>query len=97
MPGEFVDPYVDPETGALRNLVGARTYDDLARAEGELASLRMGELIERGGLHPAGTLDDFCQIHHALFQDIYEWAGRIRTARYARIWKAPSSSCHRPI
>ena len=60
MPGEFVDPYVDPETGVLRNLVGARTYDDLARAEGELASLRMGELIERGGLHPAGTLDDFC-------------------------------------
>lgn len=22
MPGEFVDPYVDPETGVLRNLVG---------------------------------------------------------------------------
>lgn len=43
MSGEFVDPYVDPETGVLRNLVGARTYDDLARAEGELASLRMGE------------------------------------------------------
>ena len=79
MPGEFVDPYVDPETGVLRNLVGARTYDDLARAEGEFASLRMGELIERGGFRPAGTLDDFCQIHHALFQDIYEWAGRIRT------------------
>lgn len=34
MPGEFVDPYVDPETGVLRNLVGARTYDDLARAGG---------------------------------------------------------------
>lgn len=36
MPGEFVDPYVDPETGVLRNLVGARTYDDLARLRGSL-------------------------------------------------------------
>ena len=79
MPDKFVDPYIDPATGVLRNLVGARTYDDLARAEGELASLRTGELIEHGDFHPSGTLDDFRHIHHALFQDIYEWAGRIRT------------------
>ena len=65
MPGEFVDPYVDPETGVLRNLVGARTYDDLARAEGELASLRMGELIERGGLHPSA----FCHPSPAVQRD----------------------------
>lgn len=79
MSDEFVDPYIDPETGVLNNLVGARTYDDLARAEGELVSLRMSELIERGNLHPTGTLDDFCRIHRALFQDIYAWAGSIRT------------------
>ena len=79
MPDKFVDPYLDPEAGVLSNLVGARTYDDLARAEGEFASLRMGELIERGNLRPTGTLDDFCRIHHALFQDIYAWAGCVRT------------------
>lgn len=79
MPDKFVDPYVDPETGVLRNLVGARTYDDLARAEGEFASLRMGELIELGDLRPTGSLRDFCRIHRILFQDIYSWAGSIRT------------------
>ena len=31
---DFVDPYIDPETGALRNLVGAKTYDELLNAEG---------------------------------------------------------------
>lgn len=79
MPDKFVDPYVDPETGVLRNLVGARTYEDLARAEGEFAALRMSELIELGNFHPTGVLRDFCHIHHVLFQDIYGWAGSIRT------------------
>jgi cell filamentation protein len=30
----FVDPYVDPATGILRNRVGARTRAELDRAEG---------------------------------------------------------------
>lgn len=79
MTAEFVDPYLDPEAGVLRNLVGAQTYDELARAEGEFAALRMGELFEQGDLHPTGTLDDFRRIHRVLFQDVYEWAGCIRT------------------
>ena len=79
MSDEFVDPYIDPATGVLKNLVGAESYDDLARAEGEFASMRMGELFERGSFHPTGTLEDFRRIHHQLFQDIYAWAGCIRT------------------
>lgn len=79
MSAEFVDPYIDPATGILRNLIGARTNDDLARAEGEFVSLRISELVEYGNLHPTGTLDDFCSIHRLLFQDIYPWAGTIRT------------------
>ena len=27
MPREFVDPYIEPSTGILRNLVNAATYD----------------------------------------------------------------------
>lgn len=79
MTAEFVDPYLDPATGVLRNLVGAQTYDELARAEDEFAALRMGELFEQGDLYPTGTLDDCRRIHRALFQDVYKWAGRIRT------------------
>lgn len=96
MPDRFVDPYVDPETGVLRNLVGARSYDDLARAEGEFASLRMGELIERGNLRPTGTLEDFRSIHRVLFQDIYAWAVKSAQLRYARTWTVRSSFCRRP-
>ena len=32
MPNEFIDPYIDPKFGVLRNLVGATTYDELANA-----------------------------------------------------------------
>lgn len=79
MPDEFVDPYIDPETGILRNLVGAVTYDELANAEGEFVAARMGELFERMPDRVTGSLDDFCFIHQMLFQDIFDWAGSPRT------------------
>ena len=36
---EFVDPYIDQEIGVLRNLVRAKTYDELRNAEGDLSGL----------------------------------------------------------
>ena len=79
MPDRFTDPYLDSETGILRNLVGARNYDELENAEGELASSRATEFVEHGVFRPTGSLADFQRIHRALFQDIYDWAGEIRT------------------
>lgn len=79
MPHEFVDPYLDPVTGILKNLVGAKTYDELRNAEGELASARMGEVFETVKRPMTGSLDDFRTIHRQLFCDIYDWAGEIRT------------------
>lgn len=79
MPAEFIDPYIDPGTGILRNLVGAKTYDELRNAEGELVALRINEIVEKPSLQVAGSLDDFCGIHRVLFQDIYDWAGKVRT------------------
>ena len=38
---EFVDPYLDPETGILRNKVGARTKVALEDAEGDLSFARL--------------------------------------------------------
>ena len=34
---DFVDPYLDAETGVLRNDVGARTRKELEEAEGTLS------------------------------------------------------------
>ena len=75
MPREFIDPYIEPSTGILRNLVNAATYDELANAEGELVVLRISELLAKGGVHPNGTLRDLQRIHGALFCDIFDWAG----------------------
>lgn len=33
---DFVDPYLEPDTGVLRNKVGARTRGELAAAEGDV-------------------------------------------------------------
>lgn len=79
MSADFVDPYIDPATGILKNLVGATTYAELSNAEGELVASRISEIVEKFTLRVTGTLDDFCTIHRELFQDIYTWAGRLRT------------------
>ena len=75
---EVLDPYLDPDTGLLRNLVGARTQDALDRAEADLTYIRAVELQERP-VPATGDLDEFRALHRALFADVYEWAGEIRT------------------
>lgn len=75
---EFVDPYLDPETGVLRNKVGARTTAALEEAEGDLSFARLMQLMD----HPpkaTGDLDELRAIHRDLFQDVYAWAGQVRT------------------
>jgi cell filamentation protein len=74
----FLDPYLDPGTGLLRNRVGARTKDALEEAEGDLSFTRLMQLME----HPpksSGDLAELQAIHRYLFQDVYEWAGQVRT------------------
>lgn len=68
MPENFRDPYIDSETGTLRNLVGAMTYDELQNAEGEFVALRMSELFASPLPKVTGSLDDFCFLHRTLFQ-----------------------------
>ncbi|HPV81109.1 MAG: Fic family protein [Nigerium sp.] len=74
---EFVDPYLDPESGILRNKVGARTKVALEDAEGDLSFARLMQLMD----HPpkaTGDVDELRAIHRHLFQDVYVWAGEAR-------------------
>lgn len=73
-----VDPYIDPATGILRNLVGAKTREALGTAEGDLVFARLVQLTERP---PAGSGDlaELQAIHRELFQDVFDWAGELRT------------------
>lgn len=75
---EVVDPYLDSDTGLLSNLVGAVSQSALDIAEADLVASRAVQLLE----HPpraTGDLEEFRVIHRHLFQDVYAWAGDIRT------------------
>jgi cell filamentation protein len=84
----FSDPSADPATGVLRNLVGARTREALDIAESELCLARASELVESPP-SIAGDLNDLTAIHRHLFQDVYAWAGQVRTVDIYRDESAP--------
>lgn len=75
---EFTDPYLDPATGLLRNRVGAVTRADLDTAEADLTAARAVELVHTP-VPATGDLGEFRAIHRHLFQDVYDWAGELRT------------------
>lgn len=72
------DPYIDPATGVLRNLVGAKTKVALEEIEGDLSFARLVQLVDHP-VAPTGDLDELRAIHRHLFQDVYAWAGELRT------------------
>jgi cell filamentation protein len=75
---DFVDPYLDPQTGILRNLVGAPTREALNAAEGALTVARAMQLMDK----PSAATNDLAElreIHRRLFGDVYAWAGQLRT------------------
>lgn len=70
--------YLDPQTGILRNLLGATTAVELRVAEDDLVEARALELLE----HPVPQTFDLAHmqaLHRHLFQDVYPWAGQLRT------------------
>ena len=73
--------YFIPGTRVLRNRVGARTFDDLQKAENDLVETGLIELRESPGLLSDRSYDlRFIRaIHRQLFQDVYDWAGDVRT------------------
>lgn len=71
------DPYTD-ENGILRNKLQCQTQSELDELEKMLTFTRIVELQEdpvKGNY----DLDHLKKIHQYIFQDIYEWAGKLRT------------------
>jgi cell filamentation protein len=69
------ESYFYPGTTVLKNKLGIRDSDHLAEAERELVRQRMSEGVPEGHF----DLDHLKAIHRHLFQDVYEWAGELRT------------------
>lgn len=69
---------MDPSTGILRNLVGAQTWGELRRREDVRVEARVIELLTRP-VPQTFDLDHLQALHRHLFQDVYPWAGELRT------------------
>ncbi|MDR1533476.1 MAG: Fic family protein [Planctomycetota bacterium] len=82
---QYIDPdfiYTDPETGVLRNLGGITDSGALSFVETAATAKRTREL-KAMSINVADSNALFA-IHHHLFQDVYEWAGKRRTVEISK-------------
>lgn len=70
----------------LENKLGITSSAELAREEERISKKRALELFESGTLDrlEAGKTDSLIAIHKALFGDIYDFAGALRTVNIAK-------------
>lgn len=69
------DPYMIQGTNVLRNKLELTDQVELDRAERQLVVARTMQGVPRGDFN----LKHLQAIHRHLFQDVYEWAGELRT------------------
>jgi cell filamentation protein len=74
------DPYLYSGTSVLRNSFDIRDAAYLEYVEREIVLQRAREGIPTGNF----DLAHLCAIHRHLFQDIYDWAGQVRTLEIAK-------------
>ncbi len=70
----------------LKNKLGIENSAELAREEERISKKKALELFESGLFHslPAGKFSSLQAIHKQLFEDIYEFAGEVRTVNLAK-------------
>jgi cell filamentation protein len=76
----FIDLYLD-DNKVLKNLVNAKTDAELLEAEALFVYSRTIELAEMNtafNINKFDLLKELQNIHRHLFQDIFDWAGKIR-------------------
>lgn len=83
MENKVSDPYCYLNTQTLKNKLNIHDLDELLEAERRLSKYRTEELLNS----PIVGNFDFAHlraIHRYLFQDIYDWAGKVRTVDIAK-------------
>lgn len=75
--------YCYPNSEVLKNKLNITNRHDLFEAEKELTAIRLKELQENPikGKH---DFDHLKEIHKYIFQDIYDWAGKVRTVEIGK-------------
>jgi cell filamentation protein len=74
------DVYCYPGSTVLRNRLDIREQDRLEEYIAAITFQRADEPFPEGRLDYA----HFLAIHHHLFQDVFDWAGKIRTVRISK-------------
>lgn len=71
---------------ALENKLGLTSSADLAREEERISKKKAAELFEKDILDnlPVGKFSTLQAIHKYLFEDIYDFAGELRTVNIAK-------------
>jgi len=77
------DPYLDPQSGILRNKAGSTDQESLDRAESTAVSVR-SILLQLNPLKGNFDSEHLKAIHSYLFRDVYDWAGQYRAIPLAR-------------
>ena len=77
------DPYLDPASGVLRNLLGITDAGELAQVEAALSASRLIDL-ERRRLPGSYDLDHLRAFHRYILGDVFGWAGELRTVSIAK-------------
>ena len=70
----------------LKNRLGIENQIELAKKEEKITKLKAKKLFETGKLNfiEVGTFKGLSEIHKYLFEDIYDFAGKIRTENIAK-------------
>jgi cell filamentation protein len=76
----MTDPYLYPGTDVLRNKEDIRDADELQAFERMATANRMETLPDDTPITAGG----YCEIHRYIFQDVYDWAGEVRTVDIAK-------------
>lgn len=70
----------------LDNKLGIKDQSELNRVEEKISKISAKRLFDSGTIEKieVGTFKGLCQIHEALFKDIYDFAGKIRDINLAK-------------
>lgn len=80
---DWVDPYLDPKTGLLKNNFNAQTQEELSEIEGDFASIGAIRFIaSKPKITFAAAF--LRKTHKSLFGKVYPWAGEFRTIEISK-------------
>ena len=70
----------------MKNKLGIKSEIELAKEEERISKLKAKQLFESGALNSlnAGTFESLVTVHKELFEEIYDFAGKLRTVNISK-------------